>query len=135
MRHLLMVAIFCALSVPALAQQKFQAQLNGAQEVPPNQTHGNGTAQATLDGNTLHYTVEYSGLSGPATAAHIHGPADPNHNAPVVIPFANPASPIKGTAPLNEQQQADLKSGKYYVNVHTQQNPAGEIRGQLKPAQ
>ena len=53
----------------------------------------------------------------------------------MLVPFANPASPIKGTATLKPQEVTDLKAGKEYVNIHTQQNPAGEIRGQLKPAQ
>lgn len=135
MKRYLLVAGLCALSLPALAQTKYQAQLSGTQEVPPKQSGGAGTAMATLDGDKLTYEVTYSGLSGPATAAHIHGPAEAGANAGVLIPFANPASPIKGTATLTAQQLTDLKAGKEYVNVHTQQNPAGEIRGQLKVAQ
>lgn len=135
MKRYLLVAGLCALSLPALAQTKYQAQLSGTQEVPPKQSGGTGTAMATLDGDKLTYEVTYSGLSGPATAAHIHGPAEAGANAGVLIPFANPASPIKGTATLTAQQLTDLKAGKEYVNVHTQQNPAGEIRGQLKVAQ
>ncbi|MBV8914746.1 MAG: CHRD domain-containing protein [Acetobacteraceae bacterium] len=135
MKHLLIAAGFCALAFPALAQTKFQAQLSGAQEVPPKQTNGTGTATATLNGNTLDYTVEYNGLSGPATMGHLHGPAAPGANAGVVVPFANPASPIHGTATLNDQQKADLMAGKWYANIHTQQNPGGEIRGQMTPAQ
>ena len=95
---------------------------------------GTGTATATLNGNTLEYTVEYTGLSGPATAAHFHGPAEAGANAGVVVPFANPASPIHGTATLNDQQKADLMGGKWYANVHTQRNPGGEIRGQMQRA-
>ena len=81
--------------------------------------------------DTLTYTVKYEGLSGPAVAAHIHGPADPGANAPPVVPFANAASPITGTATLTDAQAADLKAGKYYVNVHTAANKGGEIRGQI----
>jgi hypothetical protein len=136
MKHFVLAAGLCVFALPALAQAtKFQAQLSGSQEVPAKQSNGTGTATATLDGNTLNYTVEYSGLSGPATAAHFHGPAEPGANAGVVVPFANPASPIKGTATLNDQQKADLMAGKWYANVHTQQNPGGEIRGQMQRAQ
>jgi hypothetical protein len=53
----------------------------------------------------------------------------------VVLPFANPASPIKGTATLTDQQKADLMAGKWYANIHTRQNPGGEIRGQMRPVQ
>lgn len=112
----------------------FNARLDGAAEVPAKTTAGKGDAMATLDTATkiLTYTVTYSDLSGPATAAHIHGPAAPGANAGVVVPFAAPVtSPIKGTATLTDAQVADLMAGKYYANVHTAANPGGEIRGQL----
>ncbi len=132
MRKFLLAAAFCATALPAMAQ-KYQAELSGAQEVPPKTTNGNGSATLTLDGDKLTYEITYQGLSGPATAAHIHGPADIGANAGVMLPFANPASPIKGTATLTAEQAAELKAGKTYVNVHTQQNGGGEIRGQVKP--
>ena len=114
----------------------FSATLAGASEVPPKTAAGTGTATASLDTTTkmLTYDVEYSGLSGPATAAHFHGPAEPGANAGVVVPFAAPASPIKGTATLTDAQMADLMAGKWYANVHTAANPAGEIRGQMTRA-
>jgi hypothetical protein len=107
--------------------------LTGAQEVPPVTTAGTGTLDATYDKSShkLAYTVTYSGLSGPATAAHFHGPAAPGANAGVVIPFANPASPIHGEAMLTDAQAADLLAGRWYVNVHTRAHPGGEIRSQV----
>lgn len=109
--------------------------LSGSQEVPPVASEGTGTLDATFDRDTrrLTYTVTHSGLSGPATAAHFHGPAAPGQNAGVVIPFANPASPIKGEATLTEAQAADLLAGRWYVNVHTAAHPGGEIRAQVTP--
>jgi hypothetical protein len=94
---------------------------------------GKGTGTFTYDAasHTLNYNVAYSGLTGPATAAHIHGPADPGANAPPVVPFASAASPITGTATLTDAQAADLAAGKWYVNVHTAANKGGEIRGQI----
>jgi hypothetical protein len=69
-------------------------------------------------------------------AGHIHGPADPGQNAPVVIPFTGSlASPIKGERVLTPAQVSALEAGKYYVNIHTAKNKGGEIRGQLMPAQ
>ena len=109
--------------------------LTGAQEVPPVTTGGNGTVDSTFDKSTnaLTWTVTYSGLSGPVTAGHIHGPAAPGANAGVVIPFTGDlSSPIKGKATLTAAQAADLAAGRYYVNLHTAKNPNGEIRGQLK---
>ena len=94
---------------------------------------GKGAGTFTYDPSThlLTYNVTYEGLSGPAAAAHIHGPAEPGANAPPVVPFANAASPISGTATLTDAQAADLMAGKYYVNVHTAANRGGEIRGQI----
>jgi hypothetical protein len=129
----LLIASFVLLSLPAFAQ-KYEAKLDAAQEVPPKQSSGTGSATIVLDGDKISYDVDYQGLTGPATMGHIHGPADVGANAGVLVPFANPTSPIKGSATLTPAQVTALKDGKMYVNIHTGQNPGGEIRGQLKPA-
>lgn len=94
---------------------------------------GKGAGTFTYDPAThmLTYNVTHEGLTGPAMAAHIHGPADPGANAPPVVPFASATSPISGTATLTDAQAADLAAGKWYVNVHTAANRGGEIRGQI----
>ena len=118
---------------PAFAE-KFKASLNGKSEVPPNATAGAGTADIDYDPATkkLSWKLTYSGLSGPAKAAHFHGPAEPGKNGGVVvaIPGAT-SSPADGSATLTDAQAADLEAGKLYVNVHTEANPGGEIRGQV----
>ncbi|MDB5861922.1 MAG: domain containing protein, partial [Ramlibacter sp.] len=73
----------------------------------------------------------YSGLTAPATAGHFHGPAGPGQNAGVVLPFANPSSPIRGEATLTAAQAADLLGGRWYANIHTTRYPGGEIRAQV----
>ncbi|MER9297023.1 CHRD domain-containing protein [Mesorhizobium sp. M0621] len=125
------------LASPALADmEKFKATLDGGQQNPPITTKGKGTATLTFDTakKKLSWNVKYSGLSGPATGAHIHGPAAMGANADPVIPFKKLKSPIRGSETLTDAQAADLEAGKYYVNIHTSANQDGEIRGQIEKA-
>lgn len=125
------LAVFIFFGFARADQVKFKADLAPG---PGVTSSGKGSATATLDTATkvLSWTVDYSGLSGPASAAHIHGPADPGANAGIVVPFTgNVASPIKGSATLTDAQIAQLEAGKWYVNIHTEANKGGEIRGQL----
>lgn len=129
------VATLLICGVARADQVNFKADLSGASEVPPVTTPGKGSATASLDTATkqLTWTVDYSGLSGPATAAHIHGPAAPGANAGVLVPLGtNLANPIKGSATLTDAQISDLESGQTYINLHTADNKGGEIRGQLQ---
>src|SRR4030081_1232689 len=122
-----------AFAGPAFAD-KMKATLNAKSEVPPNASPGKGTADIDYDAATkkLTWKLPYSGLSGPATAAHFHGPAEAGKNAGVAVAIPNAAaSPAEGSATLTDAQGADLVAGKYYVNVHTAANPGGEIRGQV----
>ncbi len=110
--------------------------LTGASEVPPVSTTGSGTVNATFnkETNVLTWRVSYSGLSGPVTAGHIHGPAMTGANAGVMIPFTGSvASPFEGKATLTAAQVADLMAGRLYVNLHTAKHPGGEVRAQLTP--
>jgi hypothetical protein len=137
---LLIAALFglCLAGPASAAVIPFYAALDPASEVPPKSGAGKGDARATLDTATkqLSYTVIFEGLSGPATAAHFHGPAAKDANAGVVVPFTAPVtSPYHGTATLTDDQIRDLEAGKWYVNVHTAANPGGEIRGQMVRAQ
>ena len=111
----------------------FSASLSGSSEVPPVTTSGSGLFAAKLDTNTrvLSWTLTHSGLTGPATAAHLHGPAMPGANAGVAVPFSSAMSGSTGQATLTTAQVADLMAGKMYANVHTAANPGGEIRGQV----
>jgi hypothetical protein len=132
---------------------EFKTDLKGSNQVPPSQTAGTGTLTATYDSATrrLSWKGSYSGLSGPPTAAHIHGPAATDTNARLVFWISENigqcsegecksnsdsralplTSPFEGSATLTDAQAADLMAGMYYVNIHTDAYPRGEIRGQL----
>lgn len=94
---------------------------------------GKGSGVFTYDTVTkaLTYKVDYSGLTGPATMAHIHGPAEPGANAGVLVPFTGAGDAFSGAATLTDDQAAALQAGKTYVNIHTAANRGGEIRGQI----
>lgn len=139
-RRLLLPALALAASLAACSglpgmrtSMPVKAQLDSQQEVPPVSSPGTGRLEGSLDKatNTLNWRITYSGLTGPATAGHFHGPASRGQNAGVVVPFANPASPIQGQRTLTAAQVEDLMAGRWYVNIHTAAHPAGEIRGQV----
>src|ERR1700688_866279 len=105
-----------AFAGPAFAD-KMIATLDGASEVPPTTTAGKGTADVDYDPATkkLSWKVTYTGLSGPATAAHFHGPAESGKNAGVAVAIPNAVeTPADGSAILTDAQAADLMAGKYY---------------------
>jgi hypothetical protein len=121
------------------ASQSFNVPLSGSESVPPVDTSGAGTANITYDPATrvVSWEISYSGLSSPTTMAHFHGPAKKGANAPVVIWLTTkgtpPTNPIKGSATLTPEQAQQFSAGEWYVNVHTESHPAGEIRGQVIP--
>ena len=112
------------------------ASLDGAHNVPRIDTNGTGSATMEFDPSTseLSWNIEFSGLSGPATAAHFHGPAGVGINAGAQVnvgQISGLVSPMKGSAELTQEQASQLLHGQMYINVHTAANPNGEIRGQV----
>jgi uncharacterized protein (TIGR03118 family) len=117
---------------------RMSISLNGANEVPPVTTTATGTGSLTLIGNQLFYDIHYSGLAGPATLAHIHGPADPSTSASPLVPLATPSGTsgsIGGLVSLDPTNLTYLLSGLTYINIHSTTNAGGEIRGQIWPVQ
>jgi hypothetical protein len=124
------------------------AALDGAQETPPNASTATGSAAVTFDDVThiLSWNVTFSGLiGGTTTNAHFHGPtnagdpAGPGIASPVRVDIgavSGLTSPMIGSSDLDDltdpaQKIADLLAGLWYINVHTTDFPAGEIRGQV----
>ncbi len=148
-RVALALAAAAVISLPAMvlaADQTFTARLTTEAEVPDleNPSDASGKASVTIaDDGTIEYTVNYQDLTGAAVAAHIHL-APPGEAGPVIIPLAHGPSPFSGSfsgadfAPVEDGPQtydealAAIRDGDAYVNIHTEANPAGELRGQLR---
>ncbi len=115
----------------------FAVLLDAASEVPPvSSPAAGGIGILSLEGSNLTYHITFSGLSAPASAAHIHGPATPTNSAGVMVGLSVPgatAGTMVGTLSLTTSQVANLVNGQTYVNIHTANNPGGEIRGQIVP--
>jgi hypothetical protein len=139
----------------------FRAPLSGGQEEPTVQTSGRGMALFWLEGDELHYGITVRNLSTEPDVAHIHAPAGRGENVGVFVtlcglPVQNPddppppcgtdttgtlvedtiaptsfsADPEAGAAQFEELLEL-IRAGQTYVNVHTQQFPPGEVRGQI----
>ena len=136
----LALAAFVAAPSAEAKTMTYRVVMNGKSETPPNASKGTGTGTVKYDDATkeLSWTIKYSGLSGDATAAHFHGPAKPGVAAGVLVPIGPKGgtilSPIVGSATLTDDQATALTGGLMYFNVHTKDNPAGEIRGQVVKA-
>ncbi len=116
----------------------WSASLSPDNEVPPTSSGstGTGTGVGTVNDVTglLTWEISWSGLTGSAIAMHFHGPAGPSQNASVVVnvgALSGLNSPSIGSSILDDVQIADLAAGLWYINIHTAQFPAGEIRGQV----
>ncbi len=113
----------------------FVANLNGAQEVPANNSTATGRATLLLspDEKTARVSLTFTGLSSAQTDTHIHGPAGPGVSAAAIFPMPlGQVSDFQIT--LTASQVQDLKNGLLYINVHSANFTAGEIRGQFGPA-
>ncbi len=130
-------------TVLAAGPEAFDATLDGASEVPAVSTSatGYGWVAISSDGSTITYYVEYSGLSGAVSAAHIHVGA-PGSTGPIIFPLAAGPSPMSGTLTAADFTAAGgvttfaaaldaIRNGQTYLNLHTAANPGGEIRGNL----
>ena len=120
----------------------FVTTMNGAGENPPKNVPGVGTATIVKSAGVYTFTINFSGMSGPLTGAHIHGPAPTGVNANIIVPFSVAGAGTSGTltgtfsstntaAISNDSLDVLMRTGNAYVNLHTAANPGGEIRGQL----
>jgi CHRD domain len=122
----------------AAAPMSFKVPMTGAEQVPAVKTAGTGAADLTWDPSTrvVTWRITYSELSGPVTMAHFHDGAQ-GKNGPVKVWLSKKgrpvASPITGKATLSPEEAQQFEAGDWYINLHTKDNPEGEIRGQVVP--
>lgn len=123
----------------APGERVYAATLDQASEPEPDQavaSTAKGNAQFILsaDGTALRYQSVVMDLTGAAQASHIHkGKA--HVDGPVVYPLTLVGDTPIGTQDVTATDITNLAGGGYYVNIHTEQNPDGEIRGQIEPVQ
>jgi hypothetical protein len=144
------LGIISGLTNSATAQeQKFTATLSGQEEVPSTDSQATGMAEFTVTGESVEYSVNASNIQG-VTAGHIHNGRQ-GENGPIVVTLFKNESPTnevsetssitadKLEGPMAGKQLTDLttamSNGETYVNIHTEQNPDGEIRGQIMSSQ
>jgi len=111
------------------------ASMDGAQSNAGAGTGSAGTGTAAVTFNdvsgVLSWNIMWSGLGSPEIAMHFHGAALPNQNAGVQVGIGDITTPSSSNAVIVVAQAADLLSDLWYINLHTQQFPGGEIRGQV----
>lgn len=133
-----LVGVFClvAAATPAAvkaAMVDFSFTLNGANEVAPVETDGTGAGWLELSTQTheIQWSLVFSNLTGPPTAADFHGPAPAGQTAPPIVTINHTFSPTVGYTQITAGQAQDLTNGLWYVNICTEEFPEGEIRGQV----
>jgi hypothetical protein len=110
-----------------------KVSLTGAEEVPPVTVPGSGSGSFRVaEDGTLSGSITTKDVQG--TMAHIHRGAK-GQNGPIIVPLDKNGDTYSVPAgrKLTPQQMDDLKAGNLYVNVHTNRNKGGEVRGQLQP--
>jgi hypothetical protein len=132
-----------ALGTAATQSEKYKlsAKLVGGQEVPkakaPKGAGGSFTGTLVENGSSrkLTWRLTFHGLSGKATAAHIHI-GKRGKSGPVAVPLCGPCkSGAHGKTSVSKKVYDALEHGGAYANVHTAKNKNGEIRGQIKPTE
>lgn len=131
----LLMLIASLFIIPSISAQTevFRARLSPMPTTPQtvNEIIGEGEVILTLTGNTLTIEGSFEGMSSTATAAHVHnGP--PARPGPVIhtldITDAT-AGEITAQLQLSNDEVAELKANSFYIQIHSINNPAGELRG------
>lgn len=131
------VAMLSACSVTPTTRVRMSANMDAKGEIAEVDSPGTGTCTVWFDkaAGKVSWNIYYTGLTGPLTAVHFHGPAGKGAEAGAQVDLGEAGFdvPIQGSAVLSAEQASQLLAGKWYVNMHTAAYPDGEIRGQILP--
>jgi len=127
------------LTAPAVAEIiVLDIVMDQAQEtdvvLPVEGGNGIGSVVVNTDTNEIAWAIIYEGLSGPAIGAHFHGPADRGEGSGVALnvgTISGLGPVLTGVAQLEQEQIEEILDGRWYINLHTELNKPGEIRGQV----
>lgn len=127
-------ALILLFSASAVAQtETFRARLSPMPTTPQTVTTitGEGEVILTLSGNTLTVAGNFAGMNSAATMAHVHNgpPAQPGPVVHTLEVTKMPGGEISATLELTDEQVTALRSNELYVQVHSETNPPGELRG------
>lgn len=117
-------------TVTAVPTTSIRFYADGGQENPPVTTDATAACYASLNDAQNALTVSCEHDVAGVTAAHVHEAAA-GENGPVIFPFDDPTSPFSQTFEVNAAQVASMLAGNFYVNIHSEVNPPGEVRGQI----
>ncbi len=134
-----LVLLAIGVTVPSKAATfLLTSSIDGAQANAGAGTGSPGTGSATVNYNDatglLSWDISWSGLTGSETAMHFHGPAALDQNAGVQVNFGSISgltSPSIGSTTITGAQATDLLADNWYINIHSTNDPGGEIRGQV----
>lgn len=120
-------------SASAVAQETYRARLSPMPTTPQtvDTITGEGEVILTLNGNTLTVNGNFAGMNSAATMAHVHNgpPAQPGPVVHQLEVTKMTGGEISATLELTDEQVTALRNNELYVQVHSESNPPGELRG------
>lgn len=136
---LALAGVTASFAAQAPAVERFGGRLSRmpVDLVTTSTIRGEGVVSAELRGPELILRAEFRGLSGPVTVVHVHNaPRARPGGVAFPVDLADPlgtAGAFVATVTLTDAQAAELRAGRYYLQIHTETNPGGELRGWLLP--
>lgn len=129
----LLLSLAASLPMTGVAQEVYRARLSPMPTTPQTvrDITGEGEVILTLSGSTLTVEGDFAGMSSAATAAHLHNgpPAQPGPVVHALEVDQDRMGSISATIELTEDQVEALMNNELYVQVHSANNPPGELRG------